>query len=154
MAPRSPATVAIVPGNRPNMRYHDWSVRLAKTLHQARHSRFEMGRFDCVRLAAACVDSVLVDSRYIELVARLYADKRSAVRLLMRSGGLEELTSWHLGVSPRPRAHARHGDLVYVDIELGPALGVCTGPAVAVAARPEGIAYLALSRVICCWPVD
>jgi hypothetical protein len=123
------------------------------SLRMLEHFEFEFGKFDCVRLSATIIDSIVVDSHMMKLVSSLYADKRSALRLLMRSGGLDTLVTRYLG-SPGPRAWARAGDVVAVELESGPAVGICTGPTIAVAATPVGIAYLPMERGMQSWKVD
>lgn len=134
------------------MRRIDWQPRLWKELREAELRPFLYGVHDCVRLAARCLDAMLIDAHYLETVAPLYHDKPAALRLIMHHG-LDELVTRHLGL-PLPRNFARQGDVVAADLETGPAIGICTGPRFAIAAQPDGVLYpqLALARV--CWRVD
>jgi hypothetical protein len=134
------------------MRRADWLKRLWQTLEASNSLPFAFGSHDCVLLVARCLDSFLVDSAWVATVRGLYHDKRSAVRLLMRTG-LDELVSAHLG-PPAPRNWARCGDVAEVDLRSGPALGVCVGPKIALAASPAGIEYLPLHQARNVWRVD
>ena len=128
-------------------------VRMWQTLDSMNKREFSMGDFDCVRMAATVVDAMVVDSHVLENVSAMYHDKRSAVKLIMHSHGLDSLVTEKLG-EPGPRSWARQGDVVSVDLESGPAVGICVGMTIAVAAAPSGIAYLPLERGLLSWKVD
>jgi hypothetical protein len=134
------------------MRRSDWLQRLWQTIEAAEGRPFAYGRWDCVRHVAQVLDA-MTDGAWLALVNTLYQDKRGALRLLMRSGGLEALVSAQLG-PPVPRNLARCGDVVALELDTGPAIGICVGPRVAVAAMPAGIEYAPLERAHCAWRVD
>lgn len=134
------------------MRHPDWQPRLWKELREAELRPFAYGVHDCVRLAARCLDAMLIDAHYLETVAPLYHDKPAALRLIMHHG-LDELVTRHLGL-PLPRNLARQGDICSADLPTGPAIGICTGPRFAVAASPDGVLYLPLSIARAAWLVE
>lgn len=71
-----------------------------------------------------------------------YRSAKGAVRALKRIGGvetLEELTTRILKHPALPET-AQRGDLVLIDTELGPTLGICLG-ARSVFAGHDGLAY-------------
>ncbi len=135
------------------MRRLDWFPRLWQTLEGSITLPFEFGTHDCVVLTARCLDAMQEASNWRGLVGDLYRDKRSAVRLIMRSGGLEALVSARLGESV-PRNLARAGDVCALELSTGPAIGVCVGPRIAVASQPYGVEYLPLERAPCAWRMD
>jgi len=134
------------------VRRPDWQARLWAELEGAQGRRFAYGSHDCVRLTAACLDAMLVTGGYLEAVSELYADKRRALRLVMREG-IERLVTMHLG-APVPRNLARQGDVCLADLAAGPSLGICTGPRIAFAANPAGVSYLHLAIASHAWRVD
>lgn len=134
------------------MRREDWLERMWAELEAAEGRPFEYGRHDCVRLVARCLDVITPAHGYVETVRHLYDGKRRALRLAMNPG-LEEMVTRFLG-SPVPRNLARVGDVCALDLPTGPAIGICTGPRIAVAASPEGVMYLPLEQATAVWPVD
>jgi hypothetical protein len=136
------------------MRREDWQARLWRELEAAEGRPFVYGKHDCVRLAARCLDAMLVPwgEPYCVTVSTLYKDKRGALRLVMRQG-IEHFVDILLG-APVPRNLARVGDVCAVELPTGPAIGICTGPRVAVAASPEGVLYLPLAQATAAWRVD
>jgi hypothetical protein len=130
----------------------DWQPRLWAELRAAEERRFAYGAHDCIRLTARCLDAMLIDAHYLLDVERLYADKRAALRLVMRRG-LDELVAGYLG-PPIPRNLARQGDVCTADLPTGPAVGICTGARFAVAASPDGVLYLPLALARAAWIVQ
>lgn len=96
---------------------------------------------------------MLVSSDYCSLLPALYVDKRQAVRLLMRAGGLDEVVTQFLG-EPVARGQARRGDVASLDLESGPALGVVVGPKIAVAAQAGGVLFRPVTDGRAFWQVD
>lgn len=135
------------------MRHRDWTIRMWQTLDAMGDREFALGDFDCIRMAAMVIDAMVVDSHILLDVTDMYHDKRSAIKLIMRSNGLDSLVTAKLG-QPGPRAWSRQGDVVSVDLESGPAVGICVGMTIAVAAAPTGVAYLPLERGLLSWKVD
>lgn len=135
------------------MRREDWQARMWRELQAAEGRPFVYGIHDCVRLTARCLDAMTDEPYFLLAMNELYQSKRQALRLMMRSG-LENIVSGYLGHLPVPRNLARMGDVCAIDLPTGPAIGICTGPHVAVAASPEGVKYLPLEAATCAWRVD
>jgi hypothetical protein len=134
------------------LRYPDWTERLWRTLDAAARKPFAYGIHDCIILSASCLDSMIRGGRYLEQAGRLYRDKRSALRLILRSG-LDELVSLHLG-EPVSRGLVRSGDPGSVDLETGPAVGIVVNARIAVAASPTGVEFLPIERMRFGWRVE
>jgi hypothetical protein len=122
------------------MRRADWKERLWQELEDAKARPFAYGVHDCVQLTARCLDAMLEEPRFVELVGRIYSTGRQALRLVMREG-LEELVTRELG-APAPRLLACQGDVCLAELERGPAIGICVGPRIAFAG--DGVTYRAL----------
>lgn len=111
------------------MRREDWAERLWAELEASREQQFFYGA--CVDLAARAVDA-MTGSNWAAEIAPLYADEAAARELI--SGGtdaLEALVTARLG-EPVAMNLAHRGDPVLLQVECGPALGVCTGDRIAV----------------------
>ena len=85
---------------------------------------------------------------WLPYVDALYRDERAALRI-MRRGQVEKLVTQALRRQPVPVNLARRGDVVAMNLENGPALGICVGERVAVAS--DGVLYLPLERAHCAW---
>lgn len=134
------------------MRRDDWQPRMWSAIETSCARPFVYGEWDCVHAVAQVLDA-MTGSAWSSEIAALYRDKRSALRLLLRSGGLEDLVTARLGL-PVPRNLARVGDVVSVDLDTGPAIGICVGPRIAIAAMPSGFDYAPLERARCAWRID
>lgn len=111
------------------MRREDWTERLWAELEAKREQPFFYGA--CVDLAARVVDA-MTGSNWAAEIAPLYTDEAAARELI--AGGvdaLEALVTARLG-DPVPMNFAYRGDPVLLQVEGGPALGVCTGDQIAV----------------------
>jgi hypothetical protein len=134
------------------MRRADWLERLWATLDAAQERPFYYGA--CVALAAECVDA-MTDSNFRQDVAPLIeAAQTSPI----------ELTELHAHVTARLSEPisincANRGDLALLELPSvpgsgnGPALGICTGPMIACARYPGGVAYLKLNKAKAIWRV-
>jgi hypothetical protein len=134
------------------MRRPDWLERLWQTIEAAERRSVVYGSFGCVQFVAQCLD-VMTDSAWAPHVSEICADKHAAFRLLLRSGGLDELVSARLGTAV-PRNLARRGDVVSIDLDRGPAVGMCIGERVVIAALPSGVDFRPLAQAHCAWRVD
>jgi hypothetical protein len=122
-------------------RRSDWPERLADAVRAARSRPFVWGRHDCALFAFDCVLAMTGEDHLAAFRGR-YRSAKGAVRALKRIGGvktLEELVAGILG-APGQAQTAQRGDLVLLDTEIGPALGVCLGARCAFAG-PDGLAY-------------
>lgn len=123
-------------------RYSDWPARLAAYIGAVRDRPFEWGRFDCALFAAGAV-MALTGRDPAAGLAGTYADAVGAARTLraLSAADVEHLATLRLG-DPIPPALAQRGDVVSVDTDAGPALGVCLGGTAAVPG-PAGLEFLA-----------
>jgi hypothetical protein len=135
------------------MRRDDWLTQLWNVIETAERVPVIYGPLGCVRLVAQCLDAMLIESAWVAHVEPLCANHGTALRLLMRSGGLETLVSAQLGASV-PRNLARRGDVASVDLDTGPSIGICIGERVVISAIPSGVDYRPLSDVRCAWRVE
>ena len=130
------------------MRRSDWLPRMWGVLEAARHERFKLGHYDCTTLVARVLDA-MTDGNY-SWIPGCYRDRR-ALKIMCVPGALEREVSDVLG-EPVPIAQACRGDVVALDLELGPAIGICVGHLAAVAG--DGVRYLPMHRAHCAWRVE
>lgn len=132
-------------------RFEDWPRRLAAAIEAARGRPFCWGTHDCA-LFAADVGEALTGKDFAAEFRGRYTTRAAAVALLGALGGLEAVVTAALG-APRPLPTlAQRGDVVTVDTEDGPALGICNG-AQAVCAGPEGLQLAPMSMWRKAWEV-
>jgi uncharacterized protein DUF6950 len=135
------------------MRREDWPGRLWATLKAADGRPFQYGA--CVQLAAECVDAITVRSNFRQEVVPLI--EAAQVRPIELAELWAHVTE-RLG-EPIPINWANQGDVVLLELPSfpgtgnGPALGICTGPLVACAGYPSGVAYLNLNKAKAIWRV-
>lgn len=135
-------------------RKSDWLERLWAVLEgEAARRDFAFGH--CVRLAAECVQAITGEEllERCELAIAAAAAEEGGISL----DALEEETTRLLG-APVPAGLARRGDVVLLDLEYGPALGICTGDKIACAGawgdrRPRGVTYVRRERALKAWRV-
>lgn len=132
------------------MKRQDWIERLWATLEALDERPFYYGA--CVQLAAECVDA-MTGSDFVQTVAPLIEAQRTPI-------ALEDLERFVVRFAGEPIALncADRGDVVLLDLTLcfrdsGPALGICTGPRIACAALPKGVAYLKRERALKAWRI-
>lgn len=132
-------------------RLWDWPRRLASAIEASRAKPFVWGEHDCALFAAGVVHELTGQDFAAEFRGR-YDSHAGAVALLGARGGLEVVVTAALG-APRalPRL-AQRGDVVMVDTDLGPALGVCAG-GYAACAGPEGLQFVPMERWQRAWEV-
>jgi hypothetical protein len=113
------------------VRRHDWYSRLSDAIEGALQRPFEWGVHDCALFAA---DAVLAMTG-VDLADGFRGHYRSAggaMRILGR-GGCDDVTEYAATLLPEiAPALAAAGDIAAVLTKAGPALGVLTGPLVAV----------------------
>lgn len=118
------------------MRVDNWPRALAELVASAEGRAFQWGSHDCGTFAAAAERALTGACRFDDALGN-YRTARGAARKLGRLGfgSIEELVEDRLiEIGPN---WAQRGDVVIVDTELGPALGVVTGET-AVSPAPEG----------------
>lgn len=136
-------------------RCSDWPAALARFIAEKSASRFDWERNNCAFFAcdwvALCTG---VD------LAATYRDRvdsaLSAARVLAEVGGIEAILTtacarWGWPVIAVP--FAGRGDLVAMDADGGPALGVCLG-ALSAFAGPDGIDYRPTLNARAAWRIE
>ena len=131
----------------------DWPERLAEAVRAARGRPFAWGRHDCALFAFDCVRAMTGVDHLAAFRGR-YRSAKGAARALKRIGGVETLEELVVGIfgQPEPIVAAQRGDVVLLDTERGPALGVCLGARSAFAG-PDGLAYAPTASARAAWRV-
>jgi hypothetical protein len=134
------------------MRLPDWESRFAELVTAVQGARFAWGKFDCCTFAADAVQAVRGDDP-LAPVRGSYADLRSAWKLITERGGLREAVAGVLGAPMENAACAGRGDIVLVNVDRYPALGVVIGQS-ALAPLSIGLQRVAMRDWIAAWKVD
>jgi hypothetical protein len=109
-------------------RYVDWQVRLGNYFSSVRDREFKWGEFDCCIFACDAVR----EQTGLDLAAEfrgIYFSYGSAVKMMRRfcGGGVEQVAekvTAQFNIPEVPRLCARRGDVMLLDTERGPALGI------------------------------
>jgi hypothetical protein len=129
------------------MRRQDWAEAMSAYIDTVRDTPFAWGLHDCSTFAAGAVRAMT--DRVVEMPsvpsARAYAD------LLHERGSLLGLTRGVLG-EDKPVSFANRGDVVLLDLEDRPFLGICIGIE-AVCPGPDGVIAVPMSCAIAAWAV-
>jgi hypothetical protein len=120
-------------------RFEDWPRRLAAAIEAARGRPFCWGEHDCLLFAADVVHAITGLDPAASWRGR-YDSRAAAAHHLSELGGLEAVVTGALGTPLSHPTLAQRGDVVMVDTNEGPALGVCNG-ANAACAGPEGLTF-------------
>ena len=125
-------------------------------LRAKRGEPFAWGRNDCATFACDIAEAVCGVDFAAPLRGR-YHTRLGAARGLKRvaGGGFEEATvklAQQHNLAEIAPLMARRGDLVLIDTDIGPALGICVGESIA-SAGPEGVALVPLSGARRAWRV-
>ena len=137
----------------PRLRRADWPERLAEVVKAARGRPFQWGRHDCATFAFDCVLAMTGVDRLADFRGR-YRTAKGARRALKRIGGVatvEDLAT-ALTIRPADAQTAQRGDVVLIDGDLGPTLGVCLGVRSAFVG-PDGLAFAPTAVVRRAWRV-
>lgn len=126
------------------MRRTDWVSQLWLALEAAKDRPFFYGA--CVQLAAECVDA-MTDTRYRELIPELAKAQPDITMEALTAQVGDELGA-QIALN-----QAGRGDVMLLNLENGPALGICTGDRVAVAGELKGVVYLRRARAVRAWRV-
>lgn len=106
-------------------RHEDWPKRLDLAIEAARGRLFCWGQHDCALFAANVVQQ-LTGIDYATSWRGTYSTALEAKRRLGDAGGLLQVVTDALG-TPIPAAQASRGDVVALQTENGPAIGICVG---------------------------
>lgn len=119
-----------------------WRSRLIAWLSSIADVPHQYGRHDCALLAAGAVQAMHGVDPAAEWRGR-YTTWRGGLRVLRRCGFQDHVDVARRLGQPVAPGFVQFGDLVAVDAPGHPALGIVTGPQVALL-RPEGLAFLPL----------
>lgn len=137
------------------VRMPDWPERLDVYLATNRGRPFAWGNHDCLLFAAGWV-RVATGADPVPGVAGAYNSPEAALRTLWQHCGTVDLVAAvtvALG-EPLGSPHlAQRGDVAAVPTPDGPSLGVVIGATVACVARPVGLAFVPLDRVLKAWRI-
>lgn len=124
-------------------RHHDWVERLDRFIRESHTKPFKWGSFDCCLFSCDAVRA-MTD---VDLAADFrgkYRSKTGAAKLMKKFKGVEGI-AWKVAAEHSlievPALTAQRGDVVLLDTDLGPALGVVSlDGRFAWFAAPEGLA--------------
>lgn len=131
------------------MRVENWPELMAAEIEAAKQRTFRWGIHDCCAFAANVVAQITGRDFMIDFPD--YQDEAQANYVMSAWGGVEGIATRCLG-EPIAPLQAQRGDVVSVDTELGPALGICDG-AVVWAAAVRGLVALPLAKARRAWRV-
>lgn len=134
------------------MRVENWPAALVAVIAAAQLRPFEWGAHDCGTFAAAAETAITGATRFGDALGN-YRTARGAARKLRRLGfaSIEDLVAARL--DEIERNFAQRGDVVAIDTEIGPALGVVTGQS-AVSPGAAGLIHYPLAICRRAWRVD
>lgn len=135
------------------VRHQSWPLLLEETIDRFRLMKFTWGVADCCLFAAECVKATTGVDFAVPYRGR-YRSKRGAYKAMKRvaGGGVTEVASHALGKPLPTTMLARRGDVVLVNTEEGPALGICVGAKCAYLG-PAGLVFLGLDVAQAAWRV-
>lgn len=128
------------------MRNQDWPEALAAYVDSRRDVPFAWGENDCCSWAAGALEAMTGERPPMPE----YADERAAARLL-REESLRSRVDELYGPEIAP-SFAQRGDLVLMDLDGRPTLGVSLGDGVA-APGADGVLVCPLSAAVAAWRV-
>ena len=139
------------------MRPFDWQERLIAAVADRRETPFRWGRHDCALFACDVAQAVCGIDFAAPLRGKYTTERGAAVALKRFCGsGLEEaaekIAADH-GCPEVPPLMARRGDIVILDSERGPLLGVCVGQHVAKAGVKSGVQHVPITAARRAWRV-
>jgi hypothetical protein len=133
-------------------RLQDWQTPFFAYLEARRGLPFAWGSNDCCTFAAGAVDAITGSTLATDVQAN-YTDEASAMAYLATFPSLEDaVTHWMQTPSQAPN-FAGPGDMVLIDGDKGPTIGICLGANVASAGTEAGVSYRPRAKIICCWRV-
>jgi len=135
----------------------DWPDRLHQALEAVREAPFRWGTNDCALFACDVVEAMTGLDLAADFRGR-YRSQAGAGVVLKRAcgGGLEALVEARAaehGIAEVPVAFAQRGDVVLLDSEAGPALGICLGASAALPRADQGFASIDMAAARRAWAV-
>jgi hypothetical protein len=143
--------------NRP-ARPDGWEQRLAAEILAAADRPWAWGSHDCATFAARCARAVLNGPTVWDDLLGRHSTAIGALRVLRALGAAQIDEAADLRAARISPKAAQRGDLVAMPvIENGiaaPALGICLGRDLILAADPFGTILFPMRRAIAAWPID
>ncbi len=142
------------------MRVDDWPELLDKFIRENDGKKYEHGRFDCVLFGAGIIKEMtgvnILDGESRGSRGIRYKDKKTALALLKRKGGLFKMTSVQMqdkgfvGINPRS---SQRGDIVgFMTKAHGETIGVCVGADIVSPGEKE-LVYLPMTEAVMAWRI-
>lgn len=115
----------------------DWRPRLRSYLTEA-DKPFAYGTFDCGAFAGGAVEAMTGENPHAQIAGR-YTTLTGALRVIRKMGYKDHIAfAASFGEELNNPLAAQFGDIAVVEGEDGPALGVVTGPHIAVLSPAGG----------------
>lgn len=103
------------------MKNLNWQEKIVALVREREHVPFEWGTHDCCLFAADCVKEI-TGTDYAAVFRGRYKTETGAKRLLVKAGGLTAVLD--KSFERIEKAYIQRGDLVQVQTDYGPALGI------------------------------
>lgn len=140
-----PTITANPPAPYALQRAPDWPERFAQWVHHRMTRPFEWGRHDCATFATGCV-AHLTDTDILHPLQPTWRTETAAARVIRAGGGLLAMAQARLPRRDTP-AHAVRGDLVCVDLDGRPTLGIVGGNGHWCAPGERGLVWRPMAEV-------
>jgi hypothetical protein len=128
-------------------------ISLINFLKSQQNASFAWGLNDCFLFASSCVEIMTGHDPMANWRGK-YKTEQGALRLLKKHGGGSVLTAFSEFFGPiKPRLNAVNGDLILIETETGPAVGVMYACQVW-AMSPTGLVNLPIRSAVGCWPLQ
>lgn len=139
-----------------------WEERLNRAIEQASERDWSFGEHDCAAFAAHCAEACVGDRHVWSETLRLRAQEKTPTAVCRAADAVDIVELMSQRVDPIPTAAAMRGDIIAVLVDRrgrlaadgSPALGVCEGATLLVAAHPSGLRRYPMSAAIAAWPLD
>lgn len=136
------------------MRFEDWPERLHDAVQAARGESFAWGTHDCVTWTFAVVAAITGVDHDADCRGT-YDSRAGALRRMAEvfGCGLEDAVTSRLGDPLPTPLFAQRGDVVAIDTDDGPALGICLGAELAFIAQDGGVTLRPITDAVKAWRV-
>jgi hypothetical protein len=136
------------------MRVNDWVAKLNEQVELANKEPFTYGKFNCGVFAARCADAIRTEGGAADELLTHFTDEASAREWVGICGGIENLVTERLGEPSEKWWVQTRGDVVLVDTQDGPAVGVSLGDSIAMLTPDAGVTYIKIDKATRVWRVE
>lgn len=139
-----------------NRRFDLWPRLLSEYLDSVRTKPFTWGEHDCCLFTCNCIQIITGLDPAAEVFRGKYSDLPGAMSLLNEHGGVEAIAVERcaaFGFAEIQVAFATRGDVLLVDTDNGPTLGICWGSK-ALFVGPDGLESAMKTRCRRAWRVQ